>query len=231
MRNSVFLQMAKNTTCLPLDLRKALASLCDSEGWAELRQVMHWCKCDRPTAEDRLAELARAGYLVADDAGQLFQPQMLTAKANHVTLPIRNSVRALAGNVSRRLRTEILERDGHACVYCGEVGTDKTLTIDHRHPKSRGGLTTPENLAAACKPCNQEKTDMPLADYLGIWAARELERRRRAADEAQIGLDMMQKSLDRVVSDMLSMGDETAEHPAFRPAPSAPLTSALCFAM
>lgn len=51
-------------------------------------------------------------------------------------------------------RKNVLRRDGHRCQYCGS--TDR-LTLDHVHPKSRGGKDTWENLVAACVPCNNRK--------------------------------------------------------------------------
>ena len=51
-------------------------------------------------------------------------------------------------------RKNILRRDRYKCQYCGRK---EKLTIDHVHPKSRGGKDTWENLAAACVPCNNRK--------------------------------------------------------------------------
>lgn len=58
--------------------------------------------------------------------------------------------------ISRRLRYEILRRDGHACYYCH--ATDVPLTIDHVLPVVLGGTDDPSNLVAACKDCNGGKT-------------------------------------------------------------------------
>ncbi|MEJ7724319.1 MAG: hypothetical protein WKF64_08445 [Ilumatobacteraceae bacterium] len=33
--------------------------------------------------------------------------------------------------ISRRLRFEILRRDGHTCRYCGARAPDVPLTVDH----------------------------------------------------------------------------------------------------
>lgn len=55
----------------------------------------------------------------------------------------------------RRFRDQVLARDGHACVYCGQ--TDAPLQLDHVVPRSRGGSGLPSNLATACGPCNQAK--------------------------------------------------------------------------
>ncbi len=53
-------------------------------------------------------------------------------------------------------RQNIFKRDGHRCVYCG---THEELTLDHVLPKSRGGRTSWDNLATACKRCNTRKGD------------------------------------------------------------------------
>lgn len=48
------------------------------------------------------------------------------------------------------------------CFYCG--GSDR-LTIDHVVPLSRGGLHHPENLVAACFPCNRSKSNLLLCEW------------------------------------------------------------------
>jgi hypothetical protein len=48
-------------------------------------------------------------------------------------------------------------RDRYMCAYCGDVHEPKSLTIDHVHPKSKGGKNTWVNCVTACKPCNLRK--------------------------------------------------------------------------
>src|SRR5229473_5560301 len=57
--------------------------------------------------------------------------------------------------VVKLTRKEVLQRDDHACQYCGKRGND--LTIDHVTPRHRGGQHTWENVVAACKGCNHRK--------------------------------------------------------------------------
>lgn len=52
-------------------------------------------------------------------------------------------------------RSMILARDDWTCAYCGEFGD----TIDHIHPKARGGGNTWGNMTACCSPCNGAKSD------------------------------------------------------------------------
>ncbi|MCS6824151.1 MAG: HNH endonuclease [Cytophagaceae bacterium] len=53
-------------------------------------------------------------------------------------------------------RQNIFKRDNYQCQYCGAT-TD--LTLDHVLPRSRGGLTSWDNLVTACKQCNSRKGD------------------------------------------------------------------------
>ncbi len=52
-------------------------------------------------------------------------------------------------------RREIFLRDHYTCQYCNKASHD--LTLDHVHPKSRGGTHTWDNLVSACKECNHRK--------------------------------------------------------------------------
>jgi hypothetical protein len=63
--------------------------------------------------------------------------------------------------VSKRLRYEILRRDGFKCRYCGTVAAATELRVDHVIPDSLGGLSEPSNLVTACDPCNSGKSSVP----------------------------------------------------------------------
>ena len=51
-------------------------------------------------------------------------------------------------------RRNVLRRDHFACQYCG---SREDLTIDHVHPRSRGGRHGWDNVVTACRICNQRK--------------------------------------------------------------------------
>ncbi len=51
-------------------------------------------------------------------------------------------------------RFNLFLRDEFCCQYCGSKGD---LTFDHVLPRSKGGVTTWENVVAACSPCNLRK--------------------------------------------------------------------------
>ena len=57
-------------------------------------------------------------------------------------------------------RFNLFLRDEFCCQYCGSRGD---LTFDHVVPRSRGGLTSWENVVAACSPCNLRKANKSLA--------------------------------------------------------------------
>lgn len=54
-------------------------------------------------------------------------------------------------------RHNIFRRDNSRCLYCG---TREELTLDHVLPRARGGKDTWENLATACRRCNNKKGDL-----------------------------------------------------------------------
>ncbi|MFI0448472.1 RNA-guided endonuclease IscB [Actinomadura sp. 6N118] len=62
------------------------------------------------------------------------------------------------------VREYLLAKWGRACAYCGATGVP--LNIDHVHPRSRGGSDRVSNLTLACVPCNQTKSNRPVAEFL-----------------------------------------------------------------
>jgi 5-methylcytosine-specific restriction endonuclease McrA len=53
-------------------------------------------------------------------------------------------------------RRAVFARDGWACQYCG---SRTNLTVDHVVPRSKGGVSSWENIVASCAPCNRRKGD------------------------------------------------------------------------
>ena len=51
-------------------------------------------------------------------------------------------------------RFNLFLRDNFRCQYCGAKGD---LTFDHVVPRAAGGITSWENVVAACSPCNLRK--------------------------------------------------------------------------
>jgi 5-methylcytosine-specific restriction endonuclease McrA len=62
-------------------------------------------------------------------------------------------------------RKNIFRRDNHTCQYCGHKSKDPSrLTIDHVHPKSKGGDSSWTNLVTACPKCNGKKSNYTLKE-------------------------------------------------------------------
>jgi hypothetical protein len=55
----------------------------------------------------------------------------------------------------KQWRQSIKEAFGCQCAYCGVK--DDQLTLDHIHPKTKGGEDLATNLVPACRRCNHEK--------------------------------------------------------------------------
>ena len=55
----------------------------------------------------------------------------------------------------RRWRRSLHQVTDHRCIYCGE----RSESIDHIHPQSRGGLSVTANCVPACLACNGHKGD------------------------------------------------------------------------
>ncbi len=53
----------------------------------------------------------------------------------------------------KRIRLEILSRDGWVCSYCGQDAKE----VDHIIPVAHGGTDDEANLTAACVKCNRSK--------------------------------------------------------------------------
>jgi len=68
-------------------------------------------------------------------------------------------------------KLRLFHRDHWRCRYCGcsVNARDKSLTefatVDHVQPRSRGGMSTQENMVTACRGCNEAKGDLTLAEY------------------------------------------------------------------
>lgn len=71
---------------------------------------------------------------------------MLLSEYNHI--PTRKVVFC---------RRNLWRRDKGRCQYCGKRPDPDDVTVDHIHPKSKGGLSTFENCVLSCTACNLKK--------------------------------------------------------------------------
>lgn len=98
--------------------------------------------------------------------------------------------------ISRRLRFEILRRDGHTCRYCGAKAPDVALTVDHVTPTALGGGDDPSNLVTACQPCNAGKSSIAPGSPLVAEVETDALRWKLAIEQATV-----LRRLDREVID------------------------------
>lgn len=58
----------------------------------------------------------------------------------------------------KRIRSQILERDGHRCQIRSHGCLGTATEVDHILPVSLGGpWYDPDNLRASCRPCNLDR--------------------------------------------------------------------------
>lgn len=62
---------------------------------------------------------------------------------------------------NRNFRSNIFEAWDYECAYCG-AGAN---TLDHIHPKSKGGLHQTQNLVACCADCNLAKGSLNMKKW------------------------------------------------------------------
>lgn len=70
-------------------------------------------------------------------------------------------------NKSRRLklRVQVFSRDKYTCKICGRKPPEVALQVDHKYPKSKGGLDKMYNYQTLCTECNIGKTDSILTEF------------------------------------------------------------------
>lgn len=79
--------------------------------------------------------------------------------------------------IPRRSRiTNLFNEQAGKCHYCEtemtlSLGFNRTATVDHVVPRSKGGADTNDNIVAACYDCNQKKGNMPVEKFLRLLAA------------------------------------------------------------
>ncbi len=132
----------------------------------------------------------------------------------HIILNATNRRRARVGKfaeVTKQEWREMMIRYGWQCFYCDEVLTDKTRTVDHLIPISKGGRHHIANLIPCCCDCNREKNAVIYPIWRGIVALDENKQAHllsRIVDEIMcecrlqvpenVCLDQLFKEMDRI---------------------------------
>ena len=68
-------------------------------------------------------------------------------------------------SIRRAQRDRTTSKWGGRCWYCGASPEFAEITIDHAKPRSRGGLSTDDNLLPACDYCNNLKGNLKISEF------------------------------------------------------------------
>src|SRR5919206_339280 len=105
----------------------------------------------------------RAVVLLIKEKAELLDQAAWRLHSEHATHPRPVVIRLVAyvkvpRDTHRRkiTRRAVFARDSWTCQYCGSRAN---LTVDHVVPRSKGGLSSWENIVASCAPCNRRKGD------------------------------------------------------------------------
>ena len=114
----------------------------------EVLRVIDWRRAIRLFFQDKVVVpyTKTNTYNIESTQGNFRLPRVLRL-VEYVHTPFKGS------NPSRR---NVFNRDRWTCQYCG---SKSELTLDHVHPRSRGGDSSWTNLVAACKSCNGKKSN------------------------------------------------------------------------
>lgn len=110
-----------------------------------------------------IVSVQRAIVLLLKEKAELIEAAQAKIRAERIHMDVPLVIRLVTYvPIPRRLplplsRRTVLARDMYTCQYCGAQPGRTELTIDHILPRSRGGMTNWENVAAACGPCNRRK--------------------------------------------------------------------------
>lgn len=111
----------------------------------------------------QLVSIRRAVVLLLQEKAELVEAAEQRLRAQGFSLEVPIVIRLVRYiRIPRRMRLPcsrrgVLARDRETCQYCGAQPGRLHLTVDHVLPRSRGGLTTWENVVAACRECNHRK--------------------------------------------------------------------------
>ncbi len=111
----------------------------------------------------QLVSIRRAVVLLLQEKAELVEAAEQRLRAQGFSLEVPIVIRLVRYiRIPRRMRLPcsrrgVLARDRETCQYCGVQPGRLHLTVDHVVPRSQGGLTTWDNVVAACRECNHRK--------------------------------------------------------------------------
>jgi len=105
----------------------------------------------------------RAAVLLLKEKAELVEHASWELRSENLSLPRPVVIRLVTyvkvpRDTHRRkiTRRAVFARDRWTCQYCG---SRSNLTVDHVVPRSKGGVSSWENIVTSCAPCNRRKGD------------------------------------------------------------------------
>lgn len=116
----------------------------------------------------RVISTKRAVCLILAEKAEVLEAGSGRLRSEHASVPepavirLRHYVQIPFQATIPLNRRSLITRDNHECQVssCNRAGT----TVDHVHPRSKGGRHEWTNVVAMCSPCNQRKADHSLAE-------------------------------------------------------------------
>ncbi|MFT4245023.1 MAG: HNH endonuclease [Micrococcaceae bacterium] len=130
-----------------------------------IRRFLHNAVAQWGIPSDVIIETAREGLSSARVAEDLKKAQNKRRKENE---ELTNELKKRGIEKPSRsdlVRYQIWKRQNCACLYCGDPVELLNSEIDHIVPRKAGGSSKRENLAIACRGCNQRKSNMPFTVF------------------------------------------------------------------
>ncbi len=110
-----------------------------------------------------VCSVRRAIVLLIKRRAELIDQAQTSVRAESLAIPRPQVIRLVSyvrvpRDAHRRkiTRRAVFARDGWSCQYCGD---GSNLTVDHVIPRSKGGVSSWENVVTSCAPCNRRKAD------------------------------------------------------------------------
>lgn len=97
--------------------------------------------------------------------------------------------------ISGSIRYEVLKRASFRCELCGISAEEKSLEVDHIHPKSLGGKDDLSNYQALCYSCNAAKRNTDSTDF------RELNTKYEHREAECLFCNLQVENRERVVAE------------------------------
>lgn len=116
----------------------------------------------------KIISMHRAVILIVEDKAEVIESKEgRVIRSPSITIPVPSVIRlnkyVYVPTKKKNIpisRRAILNRDNRECAYCGREAD----TIDHIHPRSKGGKHEWTNVIAACRKCNSKKGSKLLKD-------------------------------------------------------------------